>query len=75
MDILAKITEAEFTTKGSIPIGFLYASIKNVGTREAKVGGVKLASGEAKGYPFVGKGYQSVDFEPESSTLRVLYIQ
>ncbi|WP_262709942.1 hypothetical protein [Flavivirga rizhaonensis] len=40
----------------------------------AIVNGVTLAPGEAKGYPFVGKGYQAVSFDPNGSTLRVLVI-
>ncbi|MDN5201234.1 hypothetical protein QQ008_07670 [Fulvivirgaceae bacterium BMA10] len=76
MDILANITEQDFTdTKGEIPEGFLFASVKNVGNQQVTVNGVALASGEAKSYPFVGKGYQAVPFiVSDQSTLRVLYI-
>ncbi len=74
MDILAKINEQDATTKGTLPQGFLYSSLKNVGTTPATVNGVSLAPGEAKGYPFVGKGYQEVDYDPQQSTLRILFV-
>ncbi|TPN85798.1 hypothetical protein [Aquimarina algicola] len=75
MDVLANITEQEFTEAGEIPIGFLYASIKNVGTVSAAVNGVALAAGEAKSYPFVGKPYgAAIPYDPKDATLRILYI-
>lgn len=74
MDILAKSTEQDFTQVGSLATGFLIGSIKNIGTTEALVNGVSLAPGEAKGYPFVGKGYEAIEFDPLQSTLRVLQI-
>ena len=76
MNMLAKITEQDFSdTQRLIPEGFLFASIKNVGTQPAMVNGVELTAGEAKSYPFVGKGYQEVAFTvSDQTTLRVLYI-
>lgn len=74
MQVLANITEREFIEAGEIPLGFLYASIKNIGDQPALVNGVSLASGEVKGYPFVGKPYNPVPFDPQDATLRILYI-
>jgi len=74
MDILAQTTEKEHTQDGKIPEGFLFASIKNTGDSPALVNRVNLQPGEAKAYPFVGKGYQELDFSPNDSTLLVLYI-
>lgn len=74
MDILAQITEQDFNADDQIPQGFLYASIKNVGGNTAQVNGVDLPPGEAKDYPFVGKGYQAVPFVVNGSTLRVLHV-
>jgi hypothetical protein len=74
MDILAKITEQEFTAPAEIPLGFLYASIKNVGDTAVMVNGVNLNPGEAKGYPFVGKPYNAIPFDTQDSRLRVLYV-
>lgn len=74
MDALANITEADFTEAGEIPIGFLYASVKNVGDTPVLINGVELPSGEAKGYPFIGKPYNPISFDPQNSTIRVLYV-
>lgn len=74
MDILAQIVEEDANANGQLPEGFLFASIKNVGDQEATVNGVALAPGEAKAYPFVGKGYQSLPYEPSGSTLRILHV-
>lgn len=76
MDILANITEQDYTdTDSQLPDGFLFASLKNVGDKDLWVNGVVLSPGEAKSYPFVGKGYRSVSFNvSDESTLRVLVI-
>lgn len=74
MDVLAEIKEEDFTQSGSLEEGFLFGSIKNIGTEVAIVNGVSLAIGEAKGYPFIGKGYKEINFDPNGSTLRVLQI-
>ena len=74
MDILAQINESDTTEPGQINDGFLSASVKNVGEGKALVNGVVLFPGEAKGYPFVGKGYQSIAYDPGASTLRIMAI-
>ncbi len=74
MDILAHITEQDVNTDGDLPQGFLYASIKNTGATTATVNGVDLPAGEAKDYPFVGKGYQDISYVVNGSTLRILYV-
>ncbi len=74
MDILAQIAEQDFNADGQLPQGFLFASIKNVGAQTASVNGVDLPPGEAKDYPFVGKGYQAVPFVVNGSTLRILQV-
>ncbi len=74
MSALASITEQDTAQAGTIPNGFLFASIKNVGEDNATVNSVELKKGEAKSYPFVGKGYHDVNYDPQSSTLRILYI-
>ncbi|WP_062062714.1 hypothetical protein [Aquimarina longa] len=74
MDILAKITEQEFTESGEIPLGFLFASVKNIGDTPITVNNVTLKSGEAKSYPFIGKPYNAISFETNDSTLQVLYV-
>lgn len=74
MDVLANITEQDFTEAGEIPLGVLYASVKNVGETPVLVNNVELAPGKAKGYPFIGKPYSAIPFDPQDSTLRVLYV-
>ncbi len=74
MNILAQIHEQEFTADNQVPQGFLYASVKNIGRYVATVNGVQLSPGEAKDYPFIGKGYQGFTFEVNGSTLRILYV-
>lgn len=74
MDIFAQTTETEHTQDGSLPEGFLFASFKNIGNSPAQVNNVTLQPGEAKAYPFVGKGYKEIDFSPNGSTLLVLYV-
>ena len=74
MDVMAQITEQDYNANGQLPAGFLFASIKNVGSQVAQVNGVDLPPGEAKSYPFVGKGYMTVPFTVNGSVLRVLQI-
>lgn len=74
MDVLATTTEQETTGSGTLPEGFLFASVKNVGTEDATVNGVTLSPGEAKSYPFVGKGYRSFSYDAGGSRLRILSI-
>jgi hypothetical protein len=74
MDILAEVTENDTEQAGELQDGFLVASIKNVGESRATVNGVTLDPGEAKGYPFVGKGYKKITYDPNESTLRIMLI-
>ena len=75
MDVLAQVTEQDVNAVGQIAQGFLFASIKNVGNAVALVGGVALPIGEAKSYPFVGKGYNAVAYNPQGSTLRIMKVE
>lgn len=74
MNALATITEIEVTDSGTVPVGFLYCSVKNIGNTDARVNGHQLTPGQAKDYPFVGKGYQEIEYEPEGTTLTIMYI-
>ncbi|QKX05365.1 hypothetical protein HN014_10710 [Aquimarina sp. TRL1] len=74
MDILASITEQEYRGTGEIPVGFLFALVKNTGSRPAIINSVALAPGEDKSYPFIGKPYRAIPFNTQGSTLRVMYV-
>jgi hypothetical protein len=74
MDILAQVNEVDVTVPGELQEGFLVASIKNVGEDKATVNGVTLDPGEAKGYPFVGKGYKKITYDTSDTTLRIMQI-
>lgn len=74
MNILAEVTEQDYAVDGNLPQGFLFGSIKNVGNQITTVNGVDLLPGEAKTYPFVGKGYPQVAFIVNGSTLRIMMI-
>ena len=74
MDILAKANETDVEGQGELQEGFLVASIKNIGNRNAIVNGVILDPGEAKGYPFVGNGYRKITYNSQGSTLRIMQI-
>lgn len=74
MDTLAQGIETEVNADGEIAMGFLFASIKNVGAATAQVNGVPLPAGEAKSYPFVGKGYQAIPYQVNGSTLRIMRV-
>lgn len=74
MDVLAQITEEDVNVDGQIDAGFLFASIKNTGAAVAQVNGVDLGIGEAKSYPFVGKGYMAVPYTVNGSTLKIMTI-
>ena len=74
MNILAKPVESETSSDGTLTAGFLFASIKNIGNNPAIVNGVFLPPGEAKGYPFVGKGYEQISYRTNGSRLRILQI-
>ena len=72
MDLLAQVTEEDFNTNGAIASGFLFCSVKNIGSTIAEVNGVALAVGESKTYPFVGKGYPEIAYTVNGSVLRVM---
>ncbi len=74
MNPLVTPNELEIQKPMELPVGFLFASIKNIGLSAATVNNTILASGEAKSYPFVGKGYETLEIDPEDSTLLVMYI-
>lgn len=74
MDVLAETVERVFEDAGEIPLGFLFASVKNIGDTTVMVNGVPLEAGQAKGYPFVGKPYNAIAFDPMDSTMQVMYI-
>lgn len=73
MSILASIKEKEVTEDGEIPVGFLFASVKNIGDQTAMVNATQLKAGEAKTYPFVGKACAAIPYQVNGTTLRVMY--
>lgn len=74
MNLIANVTELDYTADDTLPQGFLFASVKNVGTQPIQVNGVDLEAGEAKSYPFVGKGYPQIPFTINGSKLRAMII-
>jgi hypothetical protein len=74
VDILAQIIEVETTVDGQLPSGFLFASIKNIGNAIATVNGVSLTIGQAVSYPFIGKGYATIAYQVNGSTLRIMRV-
>jgi hypothetical protein len=74
MDILAAVTEVDFNVDGNLPQGFLFGSVKNIGNQTITVNGVGLPPGQAKAYPFVGKGYPQISFVVNGSVLQVMMI-
>jgi len=74
MNTQAEVIETEVDGQGSLSAGFLFASFKNVGENPITVAGVPLAPGEAKGYPFVGKAYNHIEYNAEGSILRILQV-
>jgi hypothetical protein len=74
MNLLASVTEQDFTVDGDLPQGFLFASVKNTGSDTLQVNGSDLEPGEAKAYPFVGKGYPQIPFVVNGSTLKAMII-
>ena len=61
--LLAQTSETEVTdVSGEIPHGFLYASVYNIGSVDVQVNGVVLEPGQAKDYPFVGKGQEAIPY-------------
>ena len=74
MNTLADPIETEVEGQGRLEAGFLFASFKNIGMGNVTVNGVTLTPGEAKGYPFVGKAYNTISYDTGESTLRILQI-
>lgn len=74
MNILADPQETEVTVDGSTPAGALFISVKNIGATIATFNGVSLAPGEAKSYSFIGKGYKSLAYTVNGSTLKIMTI-
>lgn len=74
MDILADPQELETSIDGQTPQGALFISVKNTGNATSVFNGVMLPPGDAKSYSFVGKGYKSLSYSVNGSTLRILYI-
>lgn len=75
MDVLATTTETETATDGQTPMGALFISVKNISNAPVTVNGVSLPAGEAKTYPFIGKGYQPITYQLNAHTIRLLFIQ
>ena len=74
MPTLAQVIEEEASANGNLPDGFLYASFKNTGSSPASVNSVRLQPGEAKDFPFVGKGYEAIPFDPQASSLAIMFV-
>ncbi len=72
--LFVNANEEDVTTDGVIAQGFLFASVKNVGNQVIQVNGVDLQPGEAKSYPFVGKGYEAIPYTTNGSTIRLMTI-
>lgn len=75
MSNLINITETEVSEDGEIPAGFLFASVKNLGDQIVTVNGQELPPGEAKSYPFAGKGIQAIPYLVNGSKLLIMYYQ
>ena len=74
MESLAEPVEQSISADGHSPQGALFLSVKNTGAFTATSNGVPLVAGEAKSYPFVGKGYKSTNYTVNGSTLNLMYI-
>ena len=74
MNLLAQVTEQDLAVDGTLPQGFLFGSVKNIGSQTITVNGVGLPPGQAKAYPFVGKGYPQIPFIVNGSVLQVMLI-
>jgi hypothetical protein len=73
MDGLANPIEFETTENGSIPVGAIVISFKNIGSEIGTVNSTTLKVGEATNYTFVGKPYKSIPYETNGSTFKVRY--
>ncbi len=74
INILADPQEIETTVNGATLAGALFISVKNVGGATATFNGVPLLPGEAKSYSFIGKGYRSLVYTVNGSTLKIMSI-
>ena len=74
MDILAEPIEQTLTDDGEIQAGALFISVKNTGDQVANVNGEALPPGQAKSYPFVGKGYKAIPYEASGTEILVMTI-
>jgi hypothetical protein len=74
MNILADPQEIEVNINGVTPQGALFVSVKNIGNAVATFNGVSLQPGDAKSYSFIGKGYRSMSYTANGSTLKIMYI-
>lgn len=73
MDTLANPIEFETTDDGVIPEGAIVVSIKNIGTQNGIVNNTTLKVGEATNYTYVGKPYQSINYQTNGSTFKIRY--
>ena len=74
INILADPHEVEVNVDGATQAGALFISVKNVGNAIATFNGVPMGPGEAKSYSFVGKGYRSLAYTVNGSTLKIMSI-
>lgn len=74
MSAFATPYESLHQAAGQVPAGALFISVKNTGRRRAQVNGIALEPGEVRNYPFLGKPYQPIPFDPAGGELTVLYI-
>lgn len=74
MNILADPQEEEVTVDGETSAGALFISVKNVGNRIATFNCVPFHPGEEKSYSFIGKGYRSLVYTVNGSTLKIMSI-
>ena len=74
MSVFAHTHEGIQLEAAEVPAGALFISVKNTGEQPALLNGIPLAPGEVRNYPFLGKPYQSIPYDPQGSELTVLYI-
>ena len=74
MSIYATPFEGVQVEAGATQAGALFISVKNTGAKVALLNGIALAPGEVRSYPFLGKPYQAIPYDPQGSELTILYI-
>lgn len=74
--ILARVQEFEYSGESirRTPRGLLYVKVKNVGNAVGHFNGVALEPNREKTYPFVGKGYDTMNYSAGKTTLRLMFI-